>query len=319
MPTEPPIGDPTAHDISLDHPTTEEEEDAIDALLSLGREGAAHADSLDENSQLMPIGGENLPIDAAPVQVRLDQLSVDQEIAGLQKELTLAPPLPAASKPSENQKTQIADSKKDSAPDETNELPVSSPSKQGKIEMKEYGIKRNHGDDKLKFKCVKCEFCSKTRKEVNKHYVDSHEPLMCEKCNRLFNTPSSLSLHMYNHEEHRYKCEVCNKGYHFKGQLKQHKADHSKTPTFQCMHVDCGRWFKRKGDLVLHLESHKKVTWNCPECNHTTSCEKYLKEHIRDKHRTDEVDYHFKCVICNKKFLYRTQLTRHAETHLKSS
>ena len=122
---------------------------------------------------------------------------------------------------------------------------------------------------------------------------------------------------MYDHEEHRYKCEVCNKGYHFKGQLKQHKADHNKTPSFQCMRAECGKWFKRKGDLVLHLESQKNVVWNCAECNHTISCEKYLKEHIRDKHQTDEADYRFKCAICNKKFFYRTQLTRHAETHLK--
>ena len=63
--------DPTAHDISLDPGTTESEDDAIDALLSLGRENefSANVDALDENSQLMPIGGVNLPVDATPVQV----------------------------------------------------------------------------------------------------------------------------------------------------------------------------------------------------------------------------------------------------------
>ena len=311
------MADPTQHDISLDPGTTELEDDAIDALLSLGRESNVNADvdALDENSQLMPIGGANLPVDVAPVQVRLDQVSVDREIAGLQNELTLPSTTPAIEKAPDAPESPANEENVLVQADETTQADdrkLSSPTKQGKIEMKEYGIKRKSGDDKLKFKCMKCEFRSKTRKEVNKHYVETHEPLMCEKCSRLFNTPSSLSLHMYDHEEHRYKCEVCNKGYHFKGQLKQHKADHNKTPSFQCMRVDCGKWFKRKGDLVLHLESHKNVVWNCDECNHKTSCEKYLKEHIRDKHRTDEADYHFKCAICNKKFLYRTQLTQHA-------
>ena len=316
------LSDPTRHDISLDPGTTESEDDAVHALLSLGWESNAHVDmdALDENSQLMPIGGANLPVDPAPVTVRLDQISVDREIAGLPEELTLPPTVPATEKTPD---VPTMSTNGDKQPTNTSELSaaddrtVPSPTKQGKMEMKEYGIKRKPEDNKLKFKCVKCEFRCKTRKEVNKHYIDTHEPLMCEKCSKLFNTPSSLSLHMYDHEEHRYKCEVCNKGYHFKGQLKQHKADHNKTPSFQCMRVDCGKWFKRKGDLVLHLELHKNVVWSCDECNHKTSCEKYLKEHIRDKHRTDEADFCFKCAVCNKKFLYRTQLTRHAETHLK--
>ena len=144
---------------------TEEEDDAIYALLTLGRENTAHVDSLDENSQLMPIGGINLPIDVAPVQVRLDQVSVDQEIAGLQNELTLPPPSPAtentqdAPKPSTSASNPPTALNNDTAP--VNDQVVSSPLKQGKIEIKEYGIKRNPGDDKLKFKCVKCEFRSK--------------------------------------------------------------------------------------------------------------------------------------------------------------
>ena len=207
-------------------------------------------DALGDNSQLMPIGGANLPVDAAPVQVRLDQVSVDREIANLQEELKLPSP-PAtnsirestdyptikdsAAPPADDSKNRPVVADKTTHRDETGDQVTSSPTKQGRIEMKEYGIKHKPDNDKLKFKCVKCEFRSKTRKEVNKHYVESHEPLMCEKCSRLFNTPSSLSLHMYDHEEHRYKCEVCSKGYHFKGQLKQHKADHHKTPSFQCM------------------------------------------------------------------------------------
>ena len=218
--------DPTAHDISLDPGTTESEDDAIDVLLSLGRENELNhdVDALEENAELMPIGGVNLPVDAAPVQVRLDQVSVDREIANLQEEALSSTPVPStseaanaqppseSSEPTTNKEQPNADDQKE---------PI--PTKQGQIELKEYSIKQNPSSDKLKFKCVKCKYRSKTRKEVNKHYIDNHEPLLCDKCNKLFNTPSSLSLHMYDHEEHRFKCELCNKGYHFKGQLNSIK------------------------------------------------------------------------------------------------
>ena len=83
------------------------------------------------------------------------------------------------------------------------------------------------------------------------------------------------------------------------------------------MHANCDRWFKRKGDLVLHLETHKNKEWKCNECNHTTTCEKYLKDHVKSQHQTDKADYKYKCAVCNKRFLYRMQLLRHKGDHLK--
>ena len=115
--TIPVTTDPTRHDISLDPGTTESEDDAVDALLSLGREGNVdqNTDKLDENSQLMPIGGTNLPLDVAPVPVKLDQISVDREIADLPVELTLpvteTPTVPTTTKPPESPKSSVTNEK----------------------------------------------------------------------------------------------------------------------------------------------------------------------------------------------------------------
>ena len=62
--------------------STEEEMDAATALLSLGD---IRDDTIEEedNAELMPIGGCNVTVDAAPEPIRLDQVSVDRAIAGL--------------------------------------------------------------------------------------------------------------------------------------------------------------------------------------------------------------------------------------------
>ena len=62
--------------------STEEEMDAAVALLSLGE---IRDDTLedDNNDELMPIGGQNVAVDAVLEPIPLDQVSVDQAIAGL--------------------------------------------------------------------------------------------------------------------------------------------------------------------------------------------------------------------------------------------
>ena len=62
--------------------STEEEMDAATALLCLGE---IRDDTIEgeDNAELMPIGGRNVTVDAAPEPICLDQVSVDRAIAGL--------------------------------------------------------------------------------------------------------------------------------------------------------------------------------------------------------------------------------------------
>ena len=83
------IDDQILPDLVLEHEdpdttqivSTEEEMDAVAALLSLGEMGNDTVDDNDENAELMPIRGQNVPLDIALQPIRLDQLNVDNEIA----------------------------------------------------------------------------------------------------------------------------------------------------------------------------------------------------------------------------------------------
>ena len=305
---------PTLNTTQTDAATTEDEEDAAEALLRLGDD--MNLGPIDDNSELMPIGGtgEGIPRDAVPVPIKLSEKDVQEAVHNLDmladcnNNMVNNESARKSEQPPLNNKAPPTNNKE--------ETPPNSPPK-GKLEVKEYGIKKKSDDEKLKFKCVQCPMRFKTRKQSNKHYIENHQSLLCDKCNKVFKMPASLTLHQYDHEEMRYVCNRCGKGFHFKGQLTQHKVDHRSTRTFQCMHSGCGRWFKRKGDLVLHLETHKNIEWKCKECNHTTTCEKYLKDHVKSQHETDKDDYKYKCAVCDKRFLYRTQLARHKDSHLK--
>ena len=324
--------------IPEDPQTMEDEDDAVDALLSLGSDLSQNIsadDPLNENALLMPIGAPTIQ-DINPVEVKLDQVSVDNTIANVieQEQLletsTQSPSQTKQVSPVDTENDKPADSDGtipaedeveesiDANQNNTDDKPPPTP-KKGSVEIKEYGVKRKVSDGKLKFKCPKCGKRTKTRKQQNQHYKDSHDPIMCSNCDKVFNNPASLSVHMYDHMEHRFKCDNCEQGFHFAGQLTQHKAVHRKEGkgTFQCMTSNCGKWFIRKGDLVVHIETHKKKEWKCPHCDHITTCEKYLKTHIKSRHETEENDYPYKCVVCNRRFLYRQQLARHKDEHLK--
>ena len=63
---------------------TAEDLEAASTLLSLSDalEDPPDEDN-DDNALLMPIGGINIPVDIAPQEIKLDQVSVDKTIAGI--------------------------------------------------------------------------------------------------------------------------------------------------------------------------------------------------------------------------------------------
>ena len=138
---------------------------------------------------------------------------------------------------------------------------------------------------------------------------------MCGICNRTFVLASSLTRHMYEHEEKRFKCDICDYSSHFESELETHKIVHRKNPFHKCMHANCSKWFRRKWDLTLHLQKHEGKEHKCDydSCTVTTATKKQLKEH--QKHHSD--DFPYKCKICHKGLcpVYNVTVTRTTKMH----
>ena len=232
---------------------TEEELDAAATLLSLGTIRDDTLDEDTENSELMLIGGQNAPIDAAPEPIRLDQINVDNAIAGFIQDEEV-PNKPDKQKPdstgvdAENQETKDSKSATEN-----------SPTVKGALKMKTYALKKKAINKWRSFRCSECNEVKRTIKELNIHHRENHNPQLCGICNWSFKLASSLTRHMYDHNEPKLNCDQCDYRCQFESELQTHKITHRKNPSYQCMKANCGRWFRRNWDLTLHLQKHDGV------------------------------------------------------------
>ena len=283
--------------IAVNIVSTEEDLKAASMLLSLGDTHDDTLDDDDENAQLMPIGGINVPVDVAPEPLRLDQVGVDNIIAGiveteeLEKDLTVGK---TTSKPAEEE-SATAEPLPDMGDQADNE-PVAM---KGSLKTKTYVLKKKP-DSKRTFKCSECKAVETSIHKLNEHHRWMHNPQMCGFCNSTFALASSLSRHMYDHDEKKFHCNQCDYSSHFESELEMHKIVHRKNPSYQCMHAKCGKWFHRKWDFMLHLQKHDGKEQKCDYegCKFVTATKKQLKEHQK-KHSDD---YPYECKICNKGF-----------------
>ena len=295
---------------------TFEDLEAASTLLSLGDtlEDTLDIDD-DDNTLLIPIGGANNPEDVVPQPVRLDQVSVDNAIAGImnveQTDLDEKPTSNTTDEASAKQHAHVNVHPPPNDPDD--DTPTV---RKGSLKTKTYVLRKKPNTNRS-FKCSECNVTKPTVHELNEHHRRRHNPQMCGICNRTFALASSLTRHMYEHEEKWYQCEHCDYSSHFASELEMHKIVHRKTPTHKCMQAGCGRWFLWKWDLTLHLQSHDGQEHKCEYqgCNFSTSTKKQLKEHQK-KHSDD---HPYECKICHQGFQYRSGLKRYRDKEHKKN
>ena len=153
----------------------------------------------------------------------------------------------------------------------------SEPSKaKGVIKVTTYRIKKKSNSDGRSYRCSICGVRKRSEGNLNSYHRRRHEAQMCGICGKVFELASSLTHHMYTHDERRFFCEKCTFHCHFESKLKKHNVTHHSQPSHQCMRKNCRRWFKRKADLVLHVETHRKDLISCEICDYKTTLQKYL-------------------------------------------
>ena len=177
----------------------------------------------------------------------------------------------------------------------------------GYVKVITHGIKKKLNIEGRSYCCGICGIRKRSAHNLNVHHRKRHAAQMCGVCGKLFELASSLSHHMYTHNEPRFFCEKCSFHCHFESELKKHNVTHHSQPLHQCIRKNCGRWFKHKADLVLHVESHTKELIECEHCDFKTTLQKYLKEHMKSHDNT----LPYPCNLCNKRFLWRSGLRAH--------
>ena len=317
------LPDLVSNQTGVDQDKLDQDIDAARVLLSLGDSLESTLDDIDDNARLMPIGGGgHVPIDVAPQPLQLDQINVDAAIAGIvqSEEQPLLPgtdELPV--EPEQNKDEAIVEETEE--PDPEDDVPLATPAKtletqkspaKGVLKTKTYGLKKKPASNRT-FKCPLCETWKSSTQRLNAHFKRRHPPLQCGICGRSFAIPSSLSRHMYDHNERCYHCNKCEQSFHFESELVSHRVSHrSKSkPTFQCMKSKCSKWFMRKWDLTLHLRKHNGKKFKCEykDCTFSTDTDKQLKEH----YKSHSDDCTVMCKLCGKGFRYRSGLKRHRD------
>ena len=259
---------------------TEEEDDAVSALLSLSKSLPSENSQEDlNNSELLLIGKPT--VDAALVPIRLGLEDVNEEIARIRlsaPNLQTNPPSTSVMTTTTTTTTTII-MNQDGAVlstrmDETSKSPVTSPnakgipsddsqgSPQGDFKLRSYKFKKkvvkSHN-----FSCKSCGVINKSVQDLNKHHKQTHKQVMCGTCNKLFDAPLQLARHMYEHYEKTLQCDRCDQGFTFQSELDKHKVNHRENPSHRCMKLNCDKWFFHIQDLKFHLLTHENTELKC--------------------------------------------------------
>ena len=124
-------------------------------------------------------------------------------------------------------------------------------------------------------------------------------------CDKVCNSIHELSVHHQQSHKILY-CNVCTSGqqpslispsFPFESTLKSHHVSHCTLATHFCLHANCSKKFKNKGDLTRHIKKHSGTLHECPDSDYKNPDIRNWESH-RIKHSNIEK---YLCKLCEKK------------------
>uniref|UniRef100_A0A3Q0SJI7 Zinc finger and BTB domain containing 48 n=1 Tax=Amphilophus citrinellus TaxID=61819 RepID=A0A3Q0SJI7_AMPCI len=151
-------------------------------------------------------------------------------------------------------------------------------------------IKAIHRNERP-FVCNTCghAFSQKNNLKMHMRIHSGERPYQCHLCGKTFRTQASLDKHHRTHTGERpFGCDVCEQRFTEKGALLRHKASkHEDGRPICCCHI-CGKTFKVRGHLRVHLRRHKGMRkFECVDCGYKFTRQAHLRRHSQIHKRTE--------------------------------
>ncbi|XP_074860672.1 zinc finger and BTB domain-containing protein 38 [Carettochelys insculpta] len=169
-----------------------------------------------------------------------------------------------------------------------------------------------------------CELCEKEKSSTEEiqepihWHVPISKPYVCELCQKQFQSPSTLKMHMRCHTgEKPYTCKTCGKCFSVPGNLQKHERIHLGIKDFVCQY--CSKAFTLNETLKIHERIHTgEKRYHCQFC-----FQSFLYLSTKRNHEQRHVHEHngkgYACLQCPKICKTAAALGMHQKKHLFKS
>ncbi|XP_063390019.1 zinc finger protein OZF-like isoform X2 [Cydia fagiglandana] len=185
-----------------------------------------------------------------------------------------------------------------------------------KAEIKGNQYTQIDGDEKILYKCNKCDKTYENVRSVNKH-AKTHcdENFHCKLCGRTYKTVSEIIRHGRAHNGKKMSCSLgCGFATVYSGALKSHERKHKEEYKYKC--ETCGKSFQVKTWYEQHQNIHTGAKpYTCDICGMAFHMVRYLKAHCSAVHPEASLKKRYVCVHCSKPCGTMKALTRHLKEH----
>ena len=122
---------------------------------------------------------------------------------------------------------------------------------QGGFSISVHGVKKQKSQTYLMCKIWGCKAKFPAVRDWNSHHCHVHNgvKLQCDKCRKLFETPSFLRDHQYEHTDRKFSCNKCDKCFVFKSTYRIHRQTDLWVQMHKCFAGSYGQEYKWPQDL----------------------------------------------------------------------